>query len=203
RAGAARCLRSGGPHVRLRDAGEPVPVHRLRRDGATVRPRRRPHVDRLEQHVRAARCPDGAGRADDRGHLRYLHRAPEGDPIALRESGLDSGIPCAPPPRSHVLGARTDFRDARGFPDYSPWLAHVGSRFPALNAAAPMVCLSLRMNIEMIISASMRRRSSSVRPTPRNTDSLSARMAPWGSAAISRATAWARSRALPRGTISL
>ena len=62
--------------------------------------------------------------------------------------------------------------------------------------------LSRRMNMEMIISASMRSLSSSVRPTPRSTVSLSLRMAPWGRAAISWASSCARASALPFGTIS-
>jgi hypothetical protein len=53
------------------------------------------------------------------------------------------------------------------------------------------------------ISASTRRRSSSVRPTPRMMLSSSLRIAPWGSAAISRASSCARSSAPPCGTISL
>ena len=59
------------------------------------------------------------------------------------------------------------------------------------------------MNIEIVCSASIRSRSSSVRPTPRITLSLSERIAPWGSAAISCASSWARAERLPRGTISL
>lgn len=61
---------------------------------------------------------------------------------------------------------------------YRPWCGHPGVRLPALNAAAPSVWESRRMNIEMVISASMRRRSSRVRPTPRMMLSLSLRIAP-------------------------
>ena len=49
-----------------------------------------------------------------------------------------------------------------------------------MKAQAPIVCESLRMNIDSVSSASIRSRSSSVRPMPRTTLSLSERIAPWG-----------------------
>src|SRR5262245_23962731 len=77
---APRGLRSSCAFVHVRDAGEPLSLHRLPRDRTAPGPRWRPNVDRLEQHLRTVRRAGEGGRADDRGHLPHVRRAPEGDP---------------------------------------------------------------------------------------------------------------------------
>gem|GEM_PF-4530792 len=47
---------------------------------------------------------------------------------------------------------------------YNPWFGQSGLVFLSRKAWAPALCLSLRHHMDIIISVSMRRRSSSVRP---------------------------------------
>ena len=105
-----------------------------------------------------------------------------------------AGIACRPAYAARLASrGRSDPRFTQRA--YNPLCGHSTVRSPRLNALAPIACESRRMNPEMIASASMRRRSSSVRPTPRTTVSLSVRIAPCGSAAISWASACARTSA--------